>query len=517
MKTKNIFKALALAMLMPAMMLTTACSSDDDFVTNNNEQTIKKGFELPVTVNVTRQGDATRATYNDGTKKLGFSTGDKLLVNGQDDSDGGAGQFAGILDYDDVSGKFSGTITTEKAYTGTADALFTAAQSSNDVDAILLPAGYEEYGFLEIEGTGYEVSVNQNDTYTFATSKAAAVEQFSCEIAETYSDGFALSPLNAILNFTITDLPASTNVDVSLTGYYTITRTVTTDSDGKAVFGAGVDCNSSSIDFNCLFLTVGGNTITLGSTSIILESGKIYNITRSASALLNGIFSVGTTTTVKFSKSNLRYASGAWSFFPHQYDYYNTYSADAWDKFGWSNSTNNFGMSTSANNNDYLNDLVDWGTVPGIGSGWRTLTQAEWQHLFLYRSASTVNSVDDARYAKGRVNNVYGIILFPDTYTHPDGVTNPVGINDTGNAGWNGNDYNATDWGKMEAAGCVFLPAAGYRQGTTVSGCNSSCSYRSSTRYNPTQVQYIYFESGLINFHTYNNGFYGQCVRLVHE
>ena len=281
MKTKNIFKALAMAMLMPAMLLTTACSNDDDFVTNNKEQTIKKGFELPVTVNVTRQDDATRATYNDGTKKLSFSTGDKLLVNGNDDSDGGAGRFAGILDYDDVSGKFSGTITTENAYTGTADALFTAAYSSNDVYALLLPAGYEEYGFLEIDGTGYEAHEIQNTTYTFATSKAAAVEQFSCECTESYSDGFALAPMNAILNFTITGLAANTDVDVSLTGsYYTITRTVTTDSDGKAVFGAGVDSYSSSIDFRDLYLTVGGNDITLSSTSKILESGKIYNITR---------------------------------------------------------------------------------------------------------------------------------------------------------------------------------------------------------------------------------------------
>ena len=230
---------------------------------------------------------------------------------------------------------------------------------------------------------------------------------------------------------------------------------------------------------------------------------------------LSGVFSVGATSTVSFSPGNLRYASGAWSFFENQYDYYATYSADAWDKFGWSNSTNDFGKSTSTNNNDYINDLVDWGTVPGIGSGWRTLSLTEWQYLFSTRSASTVNSVANARYAKGKVNNVYGIILFPDTYTHPDGVTNPVGINDTGNTGWNGNNYNATDWGKMEAAGCVFLPAAGYRSGTSVSGSGSSCSYRSSTRYSPTLVQYIYFESSLLNLETHNFGYYGQCVRLV--
>ena len=79
MKTKKFFKALALAMLMPAMLLTTACSSEDDLA-NNNENTKKKCYELPVTINVTRQGDegTTRATFNESTKKLEFSTGDKL-------------------------------------------------------------------------------------------------------------------------------------------------------------------------------------------------------------------------------------------------------------------------------------------------------------------------------------------------------------------------------------------------------------------------------------------------------
>ena len=84
MKTKNIFKTVALAMLMPAMLLTTACSNQDDVANINNEPTVKKGYALPVTVNVTRQGDepATRASYNESTRKLEFSAGDKLFVQG---------------------------------------------------------------------------------------------------------------------------------------------------------------------------------------------------------------------------------------------------------------------------------------------------------------------------------------------------------------------------------------------------------------------------------------------------
>jgi hypothetical protein len=239
MKTKNIFKALAFAILMPAMLLTTACGKE----TVNDENTDGKGFSFPVTVNVSRQGDdATKATFNDGTKKLSFSTGDKLFVGGQNTS-AGAGFFDGSLDYDAVSGKFSGTITTQFEYTGTVDELFTAP---NYIHATLLPKGYEDYGYLYIEhlhaeGYGFEDCIGRRHEYTFATSKAAAVEQFSFEQATSYSSGFALEPNNAILNFTITGFFGNSKVDVSLTGSgYTITKTVTTDNSGNAKFAVGI-------------------------------------------------------------------------------------------------------------------------------------------------------------------------------------------------------------------------------------------------------------------------------------
>ena len=287
MKTNNIFKVLAMAMLMPAMLLTTACSSEDDLVNNtaNTENTINKGYALPVTVNVTRQGDATtRATYtyDEGTKKgtLSFSDGDKLFVSGFAEGYGGYDyEFAGELTWQ--SGEtFSGTIYTSNDYSGTADALFTAASANGYVNATLLPAGYGSYGFLTIEDYDteekYDDFISDNNTYTLATSKADGVAQFSYEEAISYSSGFELEPQNAILNFTVTGLAASTSVNVSLTSYaYTITKTVTTDSSGNATFAAGV---SGGEDLNDFSLTVAGNAITLPDKEV--EAGHIYNITR---------------------------------------------------------------------------------------------------------------------------------------------------------------------------------------------------------------------------------------------
>ena len=301
MKTKNIFKTLALAMLMPTMLLTTACSSEDDVVNSNiaNIETVaNKGYALPVTVNVTREGDkgSNRASYNDngdGTGSLAFSTGDKLFVSG---SATGAGKFAGALDYVPATGKFSGTIYTQNDYDGTADALFSAAFSRI---ATLLPNGYDSYNFLSISNNNtpdvaYDDVVSTPIAKAFVaseTAKATGVEQLSCEQAYTYSSGFALAPTNAVLNFTISGLEAGAKT-VTLKSQYSgmdfdviISGSVTPNASGVATFAIGVS-NNLVIKNVANNLSVGSSNFTLpGGTA--LTTGKIYNITRGTGATVN--------------------------------------------------------------------------------------------------------------------------------------------------------------------------------------------------------------------------------------
>lgn len=266
MNTKNIFKTLVLA-----AVLVSACGKNeiaDDF----------KGYTLPVTINVTRQGDepATRASYNESTRKLEFSAGDKLFVEGRDNNT--AGSFKGVLTW--VSGgTFSGSINTEKEYTGTADALLTDAAY---VTATLLPAGYESYAFLSIEDeTDCSGWVGRDLSKAFAPTKKAAVEQFSYEYTYTssYSSGFALAPQTAILSFTISGLAANTEVAVLFKDAYDTGATpvnVTTDASGVATFAVAVN-DYDYIDYYTL--TVDGIDITLPDKTA--EKGHIYNISRS--------------------------------------------------------------------------------------------------------------------------------------------------------------------------------------------------------------------------------------------
>lgn len=525
MNTKNFFKTLACAMLMPAVLLTTSCSKGDDAVTNpekpaTTETAVNKGYALPVTVNVTRQDDGTRATYNESTKKLGFSAGDKLFVYGWQTSIGSgsaAGKFAGTLNY--VSeGTFSGTIYTHNLYEGTLDDLL------DDANAILLPAGYEDYGYLSISDNNtteekYDDRIVKTALHSFAASKKLAVEQLSYEEKGSYTSGtgFTLNPTNAILNFTVTGLAASTNVTATLTdgNELTIQGDVTTDAEGNATFAMGVRKEN---DLSELTLTVGSFHITLTDGSKTLDAGKIYNITRAANAI-NGKFTINSSgDQVYFSKGNLRYASGTWSFFDNQYDYYSTYSADAWDKFGWSTSLTTFGMSTSTTYEAYYGDFVDWGTVPGIGDGWYTLNSAEWLYLFGMETNGEDKS-DHARYRKyfrATVNGVIGVVLLPDDISDISDI--PTEENRGTASTFAGKIYTIDAWNALEAKGCVFLPAAGDRSGSEVRNYNEGYYWASNPFENmSSNASCVFFDKDEISPGAGRGRFLGHSVRLVRQ
>lgn len=234
-------------------------------------------------------------------------------------------------------------------------------------------------------------------------------------------------------------------------------------------------------------------------------------------------------------------ASWTWVFAPTQYARVGSYAANTTingdgkvsangtvDLFGWSTAATVYGINVSTSNSTYSGDFVDWGglTIGSVAPNtWRTPTKAEWEWMIgptdspapgtNCRTSSTVNSVDNARFAKAQLNNsIYGLIVFPDNYTHPDGVALPVRINDAtvNNAT---NNYTYENWAAMERAGAVFLPAGGFRQGTT-NNVPLDGYYWASTPYN-TNVGYS-FEFDLESVtHNKESRFTGLYVRLIHD
>ena len=238
-----------------------------------------------------------------------------------------------------------------------------------------------------------------------------------------------------------------------------------------------------------------------------------------------GVFSVSETKQVTFSPGNLQYhpANNEWRFAESQLDYIGDANSNisstynGWlDLFGWSTGTTNFGVSTSTDN-DYSGSFVDWGTNK-IGNDapntWRTLTYAEWFYVVFNRP--------NARYLKGvaQVNGVNGMVFLPDNWTCPAGVTFKSGFHNSYiyAAGYYAahQTFTAAEWSKLEAAGAVFLPAAGSRDGSTVRSVQGGGYYWSATERGSYFAGCHYFYSGEASMYDYNCT-YGLSVRLVKD
>jgi len=187
-------------------------------------------------------------------------------------------------------------------------------------------------------------------------------------------------------------------------------------------------------------------------------------------------------TKIRFSQGNLQYRAydNYWRFAEHQYDYLgsgedsgndtDTTARKTQTKFidlyFWASSgyavkpylrypmtTSGF-PSSNIDRTDY-----DWGVYNEISNGgttdWRTLKSSEWSYLLSGTARASIPC-----YTMAKIGSTYGLILFPDSYIHPDGAAALTNVNVA--TTWDG-CYDATSyWNKMEQAGAVFIPAAGY-------------------------------------------------------
>ena len=302
-----------------------------------------------------------------------------------------------------------------------------------------------------------------------------------------------------------------------------------TTSNNKVVSGSG---NGS---YSCNLKDLQGGTAYYVRAYAVNSEGTAYGEEKSFTTKKNS-FSVSSSKQVTFSPGNLQYtqSTNTWSFAENQWDYIGTDNvtggsvssdpkygdskegtalADKVDLFGWSTSATNFGVSTSKDYDDYSGSFVDWGTNK-IGNDapntWRTLSYYEWDYLFNTRpNASSLKGV-------AQVNGVNGLILLPDNWICPAGVTFKSGFHSN-----YGVDYYATyqtftaaEWSKLESAGAVFLPAAGCRYGSGVRRVQNYGEYWSATAFSSNVANCLFFVSDEAYMHNlYRNE--GQSVRLV--
>lgn len=291
----------------------------------------------------------------------------------------------------------------------------------------------------------------------------------------------------------------------------------------------------------------------MGTTACIKEkltgNGNSDGNGNGASAQLAGFdsdgmskysYSVSSFKRVGFSRGNLQYqaSTNTWRFAEHQYDcigqdntLISPVNSEWIDLFGWGTSGWNSGAvayqpySTSTDDTNYwpggdrLNDLTDetlyadWGVYNSITNGgnkqgvWHTLNSSEWRYLLGQTGAADRQD----KWGMAKLMGIYcGLIILPDNWTLPSGLSFTPGAKT-----WETNKYTDEEWEKMEAAGAIFLPAAGRRHNVGVDDNGTVGYYWSTTHYLEFRAYNISFSSGSLDMVNRNYRSTGLSVRLV--
>ena len=330
----------------------------------------------------------------------------------------------------------------------------------------------------------------------------------------------------------------------------------------KATFASGNDNDDWSIS-----PTSGaeGTTVTVSYDGTGGHKVKSVRVTK----ILPGKFTINASgDQVRFSQGNLQAVcasadadgstqeSWTWQFATNQWDCVGNAAANnsvngngsvstagTVDLFGWVGESSTwtgaaqYGISNSTTTQtvdgygNVANENLksDWGN--NIGSGWRTLTNAEWVWILGRNtdvtstpgtdcrvSGSTVNGTEDARYTLATINTdgtgVNGMILFPDGVDFASSEATWGTINDKSE--WS-TKCTTAQWTALETKGCVFLPAAGYRLGGTASNVGSLGRYSSSTPNSSESIRCVDFTSAHMASQFPRPRSDGYSVRLVKD
>ena len=237
--------------------------------------------------------------------------------------------------------------------------------------------------------------------------------------------------------------------------------------------------------------------------------------------------------TVEFAPGNLWYGkadgeeTAAFHFEDNQTAYTTEWKENHVDRFFWSNTTDwqtsgkepyasSYSYSTQTMSDVFFTEAE--GFKVGNEAGWRTLSNGEWAYLL--NTSGSSGRTDASRFAKAMVNDVCGLLIFPDNYSGTASGTGIADVNATEDVEFPTSSISDDTWKAMESAGAVFLPAAGLRLGTGVDYAGSEGYYWSSTPHNSMKSNAYYMRFNSQDVYTNSrsrnrNG--GLSVRLVRD
>ena len=558
-------KRLSTIIMALALVLGMSQCKKQETPTNGNG-----GEKVHITLNV-NNGENISVNVDNGSRhdmspRLGmvkFENGDVLYV-------GHDGKYIGYLTYQ--NGAFAGDLA---APTNTADYLHFYFLGGKGPDVTTISGNPESFT-ISIADQSTKLPVlcygHSSQPYTGSGSNYTATLEYKCALVKfslnketSYSCILSNMPTEATVSFATTTTGFSPIAATATTGVIDLYREEGNQGVRWAILLKGTNLTSGDNDLNTTGYEGSADLTNLDNNDYINSGitltnpvfaapGADYAVKTSGGVLTQ--FSVSSTQKVYFSRANLKCNAAnpnnlVWGFHENQIDECpgsgtsnsgtNTTSAVALDggteldRFSWG-----FHGTTTVSENDWVdgsrnlnwNDGTDWGCAlrgTAYGNYWRTLTAAEWQYLLSSRSGKRFVRVTWKHYpvphfsGTARVN---GIIIAPDGY---DG----------------GSTSSWTEWNKANKikstsssvvtellnAGCVFLPALGYREGSYYYEYNyhydNSGWYMIGNYWTATGVEQqpnsavtpqataFRFEDESINYAYSPQRHLGMCVRLV--
>lgn len=541
---KNIRFAMLLGL---CGLFFTACEQEE-------EQQIISGNRFRVEAPKFVDNEKTYLQFTDDLSRIIYEEGDKVYINGV--------EFTLSKDGDVWWANSSQTVTAPELYVAYADGAVADWNESAHTYSFNLNSTLNstDHNKVVLCGTARE------NGYAITLAPACAILRLNTQGAGTgYSyvkvgfDGNRIPKQGTVT-------PASHTLSASGSQFL---AGVTSGGAGEFLYMTHSKSSAGESDYWYVAIPITGSSVTTtlylewnnGSETIqhktqgevTLEKGKVYTIgtERVSPFYSNGAsksyFKVSNSQQIRFSAGNLQYRrfentstgemEGQWRFADHQFDMIQSGNEnidsyyEGWiDLFGWGTSGWNSGggaayepYATSgtfkpggSNDADLLGAYAnsDWGVYNGpnihygsAASGlsvWRTLTDEEWNYLLNSRPSATTKK------ALATVVGCQGLILLPESWTLPEGLSFTAGTA----SGYSTNVYTAEQWDKMENAGAIFLPAAGYRNGTSVGDTPSDGYYWSATHNNGMNSKCIHFSSSTIENTTMTRS-RGCAVRLV--
>ena len=526
-----------------------------------------------------------------------FSSGDQLYV-------GHNGEYVGTLTF--AYGFFSGDIFPDQTVTDqplhfyfVGNAAVTGTPVVNETTSLSINIADQNENLPVLSyGASTKPFTGANATYSTTLRNQCALVRFDLQHQGDYEVTLSGVPTQATVDFASNAITPNT----STTGDITLYGEEGNTAIRWAILLPGTNLGDKiGEDEGDLTWNGEGETIPVMANNTYINSGISINNPLPLPAAPDAQYAVkksngdlsqftvnGNGKKVYFSKANLRFVGynnndGSWSFHENQVDA--SYASPGYGSGYGSISSGSIAIPSTESTNDrfawglYGNhgmyeddwpaittnlsktDGNDWGcafseTSPE-GGNWRTLTIDEWDYLFNGRSQQKrflkvclklSNSQTETPFA------VQGILLFPDDYVEPTGLSRTITYNYNTSASTGSGyvyvdvpdgktnfvsdallctDPNSNSY-KMLAAGAVFLPAAGYRISTTYYQyyCHTQSVYLSSIKrdaygyywsstsgayneYSHTSRAFYFDRSTVGEASSYLDRTNGMCVRLV--